>query len=275
MVQIGKDYYEDLTAESFAALLDAFVRGEVPRPGPQNGRFASEPVTGRTSLFGDAFQDANASVELALARGDTIGRVTGEAERREMRERRAAPGAGHTDAPGEPAGRADPKPAPETRPDRKERAERPAPLTSDKAEVADDRQREEAAERQSAHAVEKGNNGSDMPPRDASDGEIDEVMPAPPGTPSIPRGQPELLAEARPAGPDDLKLIKGIGPKLEGVLNGLGVWHFDQIASWGPDEIAWVTSHLNFRGRIERESWVAQAKELAERGGPHAADRGE
>ena len=52
MAQIGKDYYEDLTAEGFAAILDALARGEVPRPGPQNGRFASEPLGGLTSLTG-------------------------------------------------------------------------------------------------------------------------------------------------------------------------------------------------------------------------------
>jgi NADH-quinone oxidoreductase subunit E len=50
MVQIGKDNYEDLTRESFEALLDAFARGERPRPGPQNGRRTSTPITGLTSL---------------------------------------------------------------------------------------------------------------------------------------------------------------------------------------------------------------------------------
>src|SRR6056297_2430519 len=50
MAQIGKDYYEDLTAEKLAELLDALARGEVPRPGPQNGRFASEPADGLTTL---------------------------------------------------------------------------------------------------------------------------------------------------------------------------------------------------------------------------------
>jgi len=49
MVQIGKDFYEDLTPESFAAILDALARGEVPRPGPQNGRFSSEPAGGATT----------------------------------------------------------------------------------------------------------------------------------------------------------------------------------------------------------------------------------
>jgi NADH-quinone oxidoreductase subunit E len=50
MVQVGKDTYEDLTRESFTAILDAFARGERPRPGPQNGRQFSMPITGATTL---------------------------------------------------------------------------------------------------------------------------------------------------------------------------------------------------------------------------------
>ena len=51
MAQIGKDYYEDLTPEGFAGLIDAMSAGEVPLPGPQNGRYASEPASGLTSLW--------------------------------------------------------------------------------------------------------------------------------------------------------------------------------------------------------------------------------
>lgn len=78
MAQIGKDYYEDLTAEKFGAILDAFARGEVPVPGPQNGRVGAEPKSGLTVLrdFTGA-HDVNASVALATARGDTVARVTG------------------------------------------------------------------------------------------------------------------------------------------------------------------------------------------------------
>ena len=79
MAQIGKDYYEDLSAERFAEILDAFARGEVPVPGPQNGRFASEPLGGASSLTGgDRGHDANASVMLARQLGDTVARITGE-----------------------------------------------------------------------------------------------------------------------------------------------------------------------------------------------------
>ena len=62
---------------------------------------------------------------------------------------------------------------------------------------------------------------------------------------------------------DDLKLISGVGPKLEIVLNDLGVYHFDQIAGWTKTEIDWVDDYLSFSGRIERDDWVAQAKALA------------
>ena len=79
MAQIGKDYYEDLTPRGFARVLDAFARGEVPRPGPQNGRFASEPLGGLTSLTGTPRElEANASVALAERLGDTVARITGE-----------------------------------------------------------------------------------------------------------------------------------------------------------------------------------------------------
>ena len=79
MVQIGKDYYEDLTFDSLNDLLDAFARGDVPTPGPQNGRYASEPLSGLTSLetHESGQTKFNASVQLATDLGDTISRVGG------------------------------------------------------------------------------------------------------------------------------------------------------------------------------------------------------
>lgn len=75
--------------------------------------------------------------------------------------------------------------------------------------------------------------------------------------------QPEVLKAARAGGADDLKQLKGVGPKLEATLNGLGFWHFDQIAAWGAAEIEWVDARLKFKGRITRDNWVDQAKALA------------
>jgi predicted flap endonuclease-1-like 5' DNA nuclease len=77
-------------------------------------------------------------------------------------------------------------------------------------------------------------------------------------------GQPEGLASPRDGRADDLKLIKGIGPKLEKLLNSKGYFHFDQIAGWGENDITWVDENLiGFKGRISRDTWVEQAKALA------------
>ncbi len=79
MVQIGKDFYEDLTAERFTEILEELDRGEVPRPGPQNGRFASEPKSGLSSLkdFVMPAIDGNGSVTRAEKMADTVKRIDG------------------------------------------------------------------------------------------------------------------------------------------------------------------------------------------------------
>lgn len=71
-----------------------------------------------------------------------------------------------------------------------------------------------------------------------------------------------LLAGPIDGQPDDLKKIKGIGPKLESVLHDNGVYHFSQIAAWNAKSIAMMNTRLSFKGRIEREKWVSQAKAL-------------
>ena len=78
--------------------------------------------------------------------------------------------------------------------------------------------------------------------------------------------QPKALSAPGIGGPDDLKLISGIGPVLEDKLNNLGVFHFWQIAKWGEAEVAWVDDFLSFKGRIGRERWIPQATTLAEDG---------
>jgi peptide/nickel transport system ATP-binding protein len=84
--------------------------------------------------------------------------------------------------------------------------------------------------------------------------------------PSVPaeKGRPQGIA--RPAAPDDLKMISGVGPKIEGILHELGVYTFAQVAAWKKAQREWVDDHLSFHGRIEREDWVKQAKALAKGG---------
>jgi len=68
---------------------------------------------------------------------------------------------------------------------------------------------------------------------------------------------------AAAAGADDLKLLSGVGPVLETKLHEAGVTSFAQIAAWGPKNIEEFDEKLSFKGRIEREGWVEQAKKLA------------
>ena len=80
-----------------------------------------------------------------------------------------------------------------------------------------------------------------------------------------PKGtKPAMLSEAREGKADDLKMIKGVGPKLEALLHSLGVFHFDQIAGWKADELEWIDDNLEgFKGRASRDNWIEQASKLA------------
>ena len=207
MAQIGKDYYEDLTAESFGALIDRFAAGEVPVPGPQNGRWASEPLGGLTSLKTDPAHGANASVDIAAQLGDTVKRIDGT----------------------------DPLPVWNGAP-----VARPAPVAAPAPEP------EPVAEPEAPFVGDDGIAGASETLMAVTD-----------------EDKPELLTQARAGGPDDLKKIKGVGPKLEGILHDMGIFHFDQIAKWTAREVAWVDERLKFKGRIERDDWIEQAKILA------------
>ncbi|MEM9060761.1 MAG: NADH-quinone oxidoreductase subunit E [Pseudomonadota bacterium] len=215
MAQIGKDYYEDLTEESLGRVIDDLRAGHVPPPGPQNGRWASEPVTGLTSLKCDPTHSGNASRDIAAMIGDTVKRIDGT----------------------------DPAPRWETIDLVSE-----SPLDPAYAPKPDDPAAADAVDLVSESPIDPA-----LAPKTptASESPSDE-------------DKPELLSEARDGAPDNLKQIKGIGPKLERLCNELGVWHFDQIASWSEAEVAWVDDHLEgFKGRIVRDDWVAQARMLA------------
>jgi len=231
MAQIGKDYYEDLTAARFTQLLDELAAGQVPVPGPQNGRYAAEPLKGLTSLkdYDSGKTQYNASVQLAVDLGDTVKRIDG------------------TEVPvltpwlGKGGG----KPAPAKR----KAPAKPAPKPAAKAKADATGVTKQAAQATSkAKPVGKSNPASKAPAKAAASAGLKK---------------PRTMSAPRKAGADDLKLISGVGPQLEGVLNGLGFWHFDQIAKWGAGEIAWVDSNLKFKGRIERDDWVKQATKLA------------
>lgn len=117
-------------------------------------------------------------------------------------------------------------------------------------------------------------------PKEAKTIAVAKAVPAKTTAAKAPAAQPARTKAAatkapklddRPAGfdaprggkADDLKKISGVGPKLETVLNDLGIYHFDQVAAWKAAEIAWVDDYLRFKGRIKRDGWINQAKTLA------------
>lgn len=102
-------------------------------------------------------------------------------------------------------------------------------------------------------------------PKAASAAKKDKPTQAPAGaTATGPGDKPATLAAPRSGGADNLKAIKGVGPKMEKMLNDMGFYHFDQVAAWTASEVAWVDQNLKgFKGRVSRDNWVAQAKTLA------------
>ncbi|KPH10710.1 5' DNA nuclease [Rhizobium acidisoli] len=86
----------------------------------------------------------------------------------------------------------------------------------------------------------------------------------------VPASQPKPAVKAKPVArakkADDLKLIAGIGPKLEQVLNAKGIRSFAEVAAWSDEDIARLDAELGFNGRIGRDDWSGQAKVLAGRG---------
>jgi predicted flap endonuclease-1-like 5' DNA nuclease len=78
---------------------------------------------------------------------------------------------------------------------------------------------------------------------------------------------PERLTAARKGKADDLKEIEGIGPAMEKLVNSLGFYHYDQIASWSDADVELVDAEMKtFKGRIVRDKWVAQAKIIVSEG---------
>ncbi|MCY1125936.1 NADH-quinone oxidoreductase subunit NuoE [Frigidibacter sp. RF13] len=211
MAQIGKDYYEDLTAQSLEQILVDLDNGRNPVPGPHNGRYAAEPLSGLTSLteFESGKTKYNGSVQRAVDIGDGVKRIDG------TEVPLLTPWLGKAKA---------------EKPAKAAKAETPAP--------------------KAAKPVAKA-----------------APVAAPAAAPAAKAKKPRALKAPRKGGADDLKLIKGVGPKLEALLHSLGFFHFDQVAAWTDAELAWVDDNLEgFKGRASREGWVAQAKALAAKG---------
>tara|TARA_R110002124_G_scaffold284373_1_gene461575 strand:+ start:332 stop:1498 length:1167 start_codon:yes stop_codon:yes gene_type:complete len=230
MAQIGKDYYEDLTADKLRDLIARFSKGEVPVPGPQNGRYAAEPLSGLTSLKDHAAGRAkyNASAQAAVEIGDTVKRIDGTEVPLLTPWLKKDDGA--TKVAAMPAEKAAPAVKPESKP-----------------EVA------------KAEAAKAASPETEAKPDAKIEPEVEEDVET--GT------KPTGIDAPRNGKGDNLRQIEGVGPALEKLLHSMGIFHFDQIAAWGEPEIAWMDSQLKgFKGRVTRDKWVAQAKLIGEVG---------
>jgi large subunit ribosomal protein L21 len=90
-----------------------------------------------------------------------------------------------------------------------------------------------------------------------------EKAPAPAKAPAAKKAAKPAKAEAAPTAADDLKKLSGVGPALEKKLNAAGITSYAQIAAWTDADVAAIDEQLSFKGKIEREGWIDQAKELA------------
>ena len=233
MVMIFKDTYEDLTPERLEEIIDAFEagKGKSIEPGPQIDRIVSAPAGGLTSL-----RDEKAVLKNGRKNG------TGKAK--------ANPGG----ATLPPSKAAKPKTdAVETSPAVKSPSKAKASANGEKrASVASP-----AYDRKAADRADPAVEGT-AKPRTHARGRAVKGAAAPPLLNDANR--PEAMK--KPARPDDLKLISGVGPKLAGVLHSLGIYTFAQVAAWKKAERDWVDGYLKFHGRIERDDWVKQASRL-------------
>lgn len=75
--------------------------------------------------------------------------------------------------------------------------------------------------------------------------------------------KPFILGHPRPSGQDNLKEIEGIDATVEASLNALGIFHYDQISKWTPNNCEWVEEYLGSVGKVHEENWIEQAKRLS------------
>ncbi|ESY77970.1 NADH dehydrogenase subunit E [Mesorhizobium sp. LNHC221B00] len=265
MVMVFKDTFEDLTPERLAEIIDLYDagKGASVAPGPQNGRTGSEPASGLTTLKSEKAilkstrdREAKEAAKAAKAAPDAI---------------IAAPVPAPATAPVAPSNASKPKTdAAETSPALKTPSKTKVAPAAEKAASVSAPRHSAVNANKAAPEVEKVSKQRSGPiakaaPATAFKAPEAKVPMAKPAKPSLEdKNRPAGID--RPAAVDDLKLISGVGPKIEGILHTLGIFTFAQVASWKKAEREWVDGYLSFQGRIDRDDWVKQAKALAKGG---------
>lgn len=262
MVMIGHDTYEDLTPERLAEIIDAFEagKGDAIKPGPQIDRIYSAPVTGLSTLTGDATGGGKkVTAQKAGAQNPTMKLATtaskSAAASAKLKKSDSSVAARLSSLePAESAASVSP------RKNGKSTASSKAAFGADPGSVMENVKGARAV-KPKAKPVEKSVGKSNATMNIAS------TVSGRAKAPEKAEAKPGPVRLSAPDGTaDDLKMISGVGPKLEKTLNSLGFWHFHQLAKWTKKDIAVVDDELSFKGRIERDDWVKQAKALAKGG---------
>lgn len=260
MVMIFKDTYEDLTPARLEEIIDAFEagKGDSIEPGPQVDRHYSAPATGFTTLT-----DESAVLKKDGGRGAR--KAATKAEPAQVPPSRAAKP--RTEAVETDAAIKSPSPK-KTRSNGEKRASVKPPKADATAadRVAEEAEVSARTRRHSDHPRTEEPGLRSPALKKAKAGSRSEPGPESPKAPAGLDDRNRPAGMERPDNPDDLKMISGVGPKIEGILNDLGIYRYEQIAKWKKAERAWVDSYLRFKGRIDREDWVRQAKALAKGG---------
>jgi NADH-quinone oxidoreductase subunit E len=265
MVMIGDDTYEDLTAESFEGIVEAFRagNGKFIKPGPQIKRQFSAPEGGATTLLEKPTAERTYKPMPPPPPPPAPPAAAAPAA-----PPTAAPAPGAVVAPAAAAPVAKPAAAAAQEPTEKGRVREidvegapaikgppNAPKVSEaKVEAARDTVNTAAkADGEPNRAMREDATGSESPA-----GKID-------GGKSTKKA-PRKLFDA-PAGPaDDLTLIMGVGPAIQKTLNAIGITTYRQVAALTPEQIEAVETEAGFKGRVSRNNWLQQADALA-RGG--------
>jgi NADH-quinone oxidoreductase subunit E len=273
MVTIYHDTYEDLTPARFEEIVDAFAAGNgaTIKPGPQIDRLHSASEGGRSTLLEqptatrEKFVPPAPPAEAAPAAAAPAPAPTTAAKPRDVSEESA------------PAIKGTPKEAKVS--EAKAEGERKSASAASKADGTPNKAMRETATgaESDASKVDGGKApGKIKASEPAADGSSTSVKKsrtiiAPRANPAevnpvAEKGGSTPLFVAPSGAPDDLKLISGVGPVLEGRLNELGITRWSQVAAFTAEDIAKVEETLSFKGRISRDNWLQQADVLA-RGG--------
>jgi NADH-quinone oxidoreductase subunit E len=274
MVMIFKDTYEDLTEDRLAEIIDAFAagQGDTIKPGTQIDRLNAAPEGGRVVLLEEATTYRQKFVPPPPEAAAPTPATAGSAQ------------------------------APTTAAKPKDVSEESAPAIKGPSKGAKVSEAKAEGERKRANAAAKADGEpNDAMRKDATGAETDASKvdggrapgksavkpPAADGTSASVRKSRTIIAPkanpkevnpvaekggetplfATPEGAaNDLKLIAGVGPVLERRLNALGITQWQQVAKLTPEQIEQVEGSLNFKGRVARDNWLAQAEVLA-RGG--------